>query len=208
MAHPIRVIGIGPGSPEYITPAAVELIRSADILIGGERNLQAFAGLGKELFTIRNNLQEMAGFIKSRRQDSVIAVLASGDPGFYSVLEYLKKHFNKDELTVVPGISSVQLACARLCISWQDAAFYSVHGRNAGGLAELVRANDKVIILTDPDQTPAEIASELKAAGISDKKFFICENLSYSDEHVGEYDINSVPEGTGASGCVLIVTGG
>ncbi len=208
MANLIRVIGVGPGDLGYITPAALELIKNADILVGGERVLQPFKEIckAKEFYVIRNNLSEMVEFIKTRCQDSGVAVLASGDPGFFGILEYLKRHFQPEELVVLPGLSSVQLACARLCTTWHDAAFYSVHGRGMEGLAELVRANAKVIVLTDPRKTPAVIAAELAAAGLAKKKFFVCENLSYSDEQIREYDSDNIPADAGKSGCVLVIT--
>jgi len=207
VADLIRVIGIGPGNPDYITPVALELISGADILIGGERVLRDFAGLAKETFVIRNNLSQMAEFIKEKRPDSEIAVLASGDPAFFGILEYLRKSFGAPELMVIPGISSVQLACARLAISWHDAAFYSIHGRSMEGLTDLVRNHTKVIVLTDPGNTPAKIARSLIEAGIRDRKIYVCENLSYEDEKIGEFDIDSVPEVVGTNGCVVVILG-
>jgi len=206
LANLIRVIGIGPGNPEYITPAALKLIDGADILIGGERILACFKDSGKQFYIIRNNLSEMADFIKKHRSDSVIAVLASGDPAFYGILEHLKRHFAEEELDVIPGISSVQLACARLCLSWHDAVFYSVHGRTMEGLIEMVRTRRKVVVLTDPGKTPAVIARELIGAGLDDRKLWVCENLSYEDERVAEYRLNNVPGEAGLSGCVVVIT--
>jgi len=108
-------------------------------------------------------------------------------------------------LRVSPGISSAQLACARLGLSWHDAVFYSVHGRESGGLPELVRTHPKVIILTDPARTPGVIAGMLSKNGIRGKKIYVCENLSYTDEHIGAYDIESVPGDVGNSGCVVVI---
>lgn len=207
MANLIRVIGIGPGHPDYIIPAALKHIRDADILAGGERALQPFTGLGKETYVIKHNLAEMVRFIKDRYYNSSVVVLASGDPGFYGILEFLKKHFAQEEIAVYPGISSAQLACARLGISWHDADFFSTHGRGMEGLADLVKISDKVIVLTDPASTPAVIAGELNSAGIAGKKVFVCENLSYAGERVGEYSLNDIPAGLGKTGCVLVITG-
>lgn len=204
MANLIRVVGVGPGSPEYITPEAVNLINSADVLVGGERLLKQFGAPDKEIFFIKNNLPEMVEYIKSRRHTN-IAVLASGDPAFYGILEFLKKNFNETELLVSPGLSSVQVACARLRISWHDAAFYSVHGRDMDGLLELVKSHRKVIVLTDPANTPAVIAARLIAAGILDRKIRVCENLSYGDERIGEFDLNRVPADIGKSGCIVVI---
>ena len=205
MANLIQVIGVGPGHPDYITPEASRLINEADILVGGERLLELYKDTGKELFPVKNNLQEMAGYIRDRYRHSSIAVLASGDPAFYGILEHLKRNFELSELRVSPGISSAQLACARLGLSWHDAVFYSVHGRESGGLPELVRTHPKVIILTDPARTPGVIAGMLSKNGIRGKKIYVCENLSYTDEHIGAYDIESVPGDVGNSGCVVVI---
>lgn len=206
MANLIRVVGVGPGNPDYITPEAKNMIAGADTLVGGERLLRDFAGSGKEQFIIKNNLPEMVKFINKHREHSIVAVLASGDPMFYGIVEFLKKHFRSDELMVCPGLSSVQLACARLCISWHDAALYSVHGRRVEGLIDLVRSNPKVIVLTDPQKNPGLIAGELAAAGITGKCLYVCENLSYEDERIGVYSLDNIPADLGKSGCVVVIT--
>lgn len=206
MANKIRVIGVGPGNPEYTTPIAIGAIKSADVLVGGERVLANFKDLGKEMFVVRSNLRETVDFIRARFQECVVAVLASGDPAFYGVLEYLKRNFAKEDLMVLPGLSSIQLACARLCISWHDASFFSVHGREFDGLADLVKARDKVIVLTDPVKTPAVIARALMDMGVNNRKLYVCENLSYEDEFIGGYFINEVPDDAGNAGCVLVIS--
>nr|MDA8235559.1 precorrin-6y C5,15-methyltransferase (decarboxylating) subunit CbiE [Clostridia bacterium] len=128
MARPVYVVGIGPGALEYITPAAMEIIREADVLVAGERTLNQFLGLDKLTFPIKNNLAEMIGFIQEHRVEKNVAVLASGDPGMFGIINYLRKHFATGDLQVIPGISSMQLACARLGISWHDGLLASTHG--------------------------------------------------------------------------------
>lgn len=206
MANLIRVVGIGPGSPEYITPAAMFMVRDSDILIGGERALKAFEDLDKKKFVIKNNLKDMVDFINQHRCRFKIAVLASGDPSFYGILEFLKRNFSKKELAVTPGISSAQLSCSRLCISWHDAAFFSVHGRNTEGLFRIAGEFGKVIVLTDPVNTPGVIARELVKAGLSERRIYVCENLSYDDERITEWEIGSVPENVGSGGCVMVIS--
>lgn len=203
----ITVIGIGPGSPEYLTPIAGKKILEADILVGGERALKPFLGSGRDHYLIKGNLSDMVDFINAHRFNKAVAVLASGDPAFYGIMNYLKKHFKEDELDVVPGISSIQLACARLNISWEDAVFYSAHGRNLDGLADLAKRSGKMILLTDQASTPAVVAQVLLEAGIRDKKIHVCERLSCEDEKISSYPITSVPENVGIEGCVVVMTG-
>ncbi len=206
MENLIRVVGIGPGSPEYITPAALEMVRDSDILIGGERALKAFEGLAKQTFTIKNNLKEMVDFINRHRANYKVAVLASGDPSFYGILEFLKKNYSKTDLAVTPGISSAQLACSKLCISWHNAAFFSVHGRTIQGLSRIAGKFGKVIVLTDPKNTPGLIARELVKEGLGARKIYICENLSYEEERITEWEIGDVPDGVGSEGCVMVIS--
>lgn len=206
MANLIRVVGVGPGHPDYITPEVRNIINSADVLVGGERLLRDFAGHGQKQYAIKNNLPGMVEFINEHRGRSTVVVLASGDPTFYGIVEFLKKHYRADELVIHPGLSSIQIACARLCISWHDAALYSVHGRGVEGLVELIRSNKKVIVLTDPQKTPGLIAGEMAAAGIKGKRMYVCENLSYEDERIGAYNPDEVPDDVGKSGCVMVIT--
>lgn len=206
MANKIKVIGVGPGSAEYITPAALKLIQEADILVGGDRLLKLFAGSGKTVFAVKNNLPEMIEFINTNRSEKSIAVLASGDPSFYGILAYLKKHYALTDLIVEPGISSIQLACARLCISWEDAVFFSAHGRDIQGLESLIRNHSKVVVLTDRVNTPEFIARYLLRKGITQKSIYVCENLSYDDELIYKFEINKAPAEVGKSGCVVVIT--
>lgn len=186
----VHVIGVGPGGKEYITPAAMRAVEEADILVGGERNLALFNWHKGETFTIKNNLSEMVDFIKIKIVDKKIAVLASGDPGMFGILPYLRKHFVPGELNVIPGISSVQYACARLAIPWHDATVVSTHGRARGIFIEAVRLESKVIALAGPDEQPRELALALVEAGVTKKRIHICSDLSYPAEEIKSYTLN------------------
>lgn len=201
----IRVIGIGPGSKDYLTPLAAEFIEQANILVGGKRLIEGFAREGQEVYYITNNLPEVVEYIRARAKTQEVAVLASGDPGMYGVLNFLMKHFSRDEIEVIPGISSMQLACARLKISWHDAVLTSVHGRELGNLAELVRDNEKVIILTDYKLTPALLARELIKAGIGTRTVWVCQNLSYPNEVICKYGLGKLASSEDYPGSIMVI---
>lgn len=185
----INVIGVGPGGKEYLTPAALRAVGEADILVGGERNLALFDRHQGETFIIKNNLTEMVHYIKIKKTDQKVAVLASGDPGMFGILSYLRKNFDPDELNVIPGISSVQYACARLAIPWHDATMVSTHGRGREIFIEAVRRESKVIALAGPDQPPPELARALVEAGVKGKRIHICSDLSYSAEEIKSFSL-------------------
>ena len=105
-------------------------------------------------------------------------ILASGDPCFYGIIEYLKKHNIYIE-NIMPGISSFQYMMGKLGISWQGANLISLHGRDKG--LESVREHKLSIILTDSKNTPSYISNEIYNLGIRGK-IYVGFNLSYEEE--------------------------
>ena len=183
----IKVAGLGPGNPEYILPAAGKAIAGSEIVIGGKRNIESIEKLtaGKEIKYIDSRLGELAEYIKQNRGKK-ITVIVSGDPGFYSMLNYLENTFGREELEVIPGISSVQYMFARLGMHWYDAFVSSLHGKEFD-FTEKMNDYNKMGLLTDNKFTPQKIAEELFNKGQNNVKIFVGENLSYENEKIWEF---------------------
>ncbi|KXG78912.1 precorrin-6y C5,15-methyltransferase (decarboxylating) subunit CbiE [Thermotalea metallivorans] len=179
----VYVLGMGPGSREYILPVTVRIIRSCDILIGGQRNLQYFQNLGKETHCIKADLRGIMEYVQEKRKYKKIAFLLSGDTGFYSMLEYIKKYISIKDLEIIPGISSFQYLMARIGESWQDAFVGSLHGRE-WDFVEAVQSYGKAVFLTDHKYTPQQMAKKLVDHGMEDKIMIVGENLSYENEKI------------------------
>lgn len=196
MEPKIKIVGIGPGTEDYLLPIARKTAEAADVLIGGKRALDLFNSLGKETLVITGKLAPVLDYLKLHGGKKRIVVLVSGDPGFYSMLTYLSKHFGRENLEVIPGISSVQLAFARLAETWQDAELNSFHGRDpAAALAVLAEGKKKKFaFLTDPEHTPQKAAAILLDKGIEVKKAVVCQNLGYPDEALRERSLNELAE--------------
>lgn len=204
----IKVIGVGPGGARYLTPAAEEAIRGSGVLIGGRRHLDSFAGRGQERLDLTTNFQEMLELIRSRRESGV-AVLASGDPGLYGILKFLLKHFSPGEIEVIPGVSSVQLAFARLSMPWDDAVVLSAHGRPAEKVADLARQAEKAAVLTGTGGTTEEVFRLIGREG-EKKRFYLCFDLSLPGEAVVQIDPGDPfpEEYKGRHNCVMVVVNG
>jgi cobalt-precorrin-7 (C5)-methyltransferase len=179
----IYVLGMGPGAKEYILPVTLKKIKQCHILIGGKRNLKHFKDLNKELRYLEADLDGIISFVKGQEENKVIGFLLSGDTGFYSMLSFLKRHFPKEDLEVIPGISSIQYLAAKLGETWQDAYLDSLHGKDFD-LIEAVKKHENVIILTDHKNSPKNIAKKLLQHGLTDKCLVIGENLSYPNEKI------------------------
>ena len=201
----ISVVGLGPGHPDYILPKAVSIIAQSDIIIAGKRNLESIDITDKSVFIVGNNLSQMVDFIKENRNSKRVCIVVSGDTGFYSMLRYLKKHFDTEELEVITGISSMQYMFARIGQSWEDAYLGSLHGRE-NEFVEKVKEYGKVGLLTDNKWTPDRIASELLRNGIDNKIMYVGENLSYENEKVTKGSIKDFVEKREYHICVVVIS--
>lgn len=181
-----HVVGIGPGNPDYLLPAGLKIIESSDVLIGGKRNLESFKYLDKEHVYITAKLDEISNYIKSNSKDKKIAVIVSGDSGFYSMLGFIGRNFDNDEFEVIPGISSLQYMFSRLNMMWHDALLTSVHGRDQK-LGQMVENYNVLGLLTDKINTPSKIAQELIGSGHNNTTLYVGENLSYDDEKITKF---------------------
>ena len=202
----ICIIGVGPGAGEYLLPAALKLIKDADCLIGAQRALDLFSRFKKEKICFDSRLSRVIPYLKKHREDKKIAVLVSGDPGLYSLAQAIARNFPKDEYEVIPGISSLQLAFARIGESWQDVKIISLHGREISPeiLADM-RNSSKVFIFTDNDFTPNVIAEFLLKQGIKNRRAVVLENLSYPEERIVDSDLKKLNRMKGFGLCVMII---
>lgn len=181
-----KIVGMGPGNPDYVLPAARKALDNAQMIIGGKRHLEPFADSGKHLVGVEGQLTKLPEIIRTHMEELPIVVAVSGDTGFFSLLSYLKKHFDADQFDVIPGISSLQYMYSQVGMVYQNSYIGSVHGR-ALDFSSLVLKYESVGLLTDQTNTPAAIAANLLEAGIDDVKIYVGENLSYEDERITCY---------------------
>ena len=200
--------GIGPGHPDYVLPAALRVIREAKVLVGGSRALSDFAQEGQRTMTIRGDIPAVLAFIREALSESSVVVMVSGDPGYYSLLDALRREFDEDCLSVIPGISSVQFAFARLALPWHDASLLSFHGRRPSD-AELAYAPGRIIgMLTDTKNSSRTIPELLIEMGWpEDAQAAICSRLSYEDERIVRTTLAGVVTEKEETHCVMVVIG-
>jgi cobalt-precorrin-7 (C5)-methyltransferase len=184
--HKIAVLAVGPGSAAYLPPVTVERAGQCNVLIGGKRNLALFDDLISEKIEITGQLAPVIALIREKMADCRIGILVSGDSGIYSILPRLIKEFGREALEVYPGISAVQYMFARIGRTWHNARFLSLHGREADDLAETVCSAELLVLFTDSKNTPALICRRLVEAGLTGRKVYIGEDLSYPTEKIRE----------------------
>lgn len=206
MEYKIIVVGIGPGSPDYLPPVAKRTIDSAKVVVGSRRALAAFAPPMARTWIIDKDVEGTIAYIRTELDRCDVVVMVSGDPGFYSLLAVLRQVFGAERLTVIPGISSVQLAFAKIADIWQDAILTSLHGRQAPAETLRYTPGKKLGILTDAEHSPAYIASLLTDLGWpATATVHLCANLSYEDEKIVRLSLAEAKLITGFTHCVMVV---
>ena len=178
----VHIIGVAPGGS--LLPEARRLVDGAEMVFGGRRLLSMFPSLSGEKIVIKNNLAEIAILIKRNLGRKRMVVLASGDPNFFGIASYLTAKLGKNAVDIIPNVSAMQLAFARIKEIWEDAVFLSVHSRPIADIVNMVRSNDKLGIFTDGEHTPAAIARVLLEHGVDGYRAYVCQDLGGKDEKV------------------------
>ncbi|MHB1347595.1 MAG: precorrin-6y C5,15-methyltransferase (decarboxylating) subunit CbiE [Candidatus Humimicrobiaceae bacterium] len=205
MDYKIHVVGIGPGAEDYVCPMSRKLIEDGDILIGGRRNLFIFKNENKEKFCIGKDLEKLYDFINKNKGKKKIVVLASGDPGLFSITGFLKQRFQDEIIDVTPGISSLQYLCSKLVMRWDDLYILSAHGRKLNDIPAIVATHEKTAIFTGALNKPQNICAKLLDAGIKDAEVYVGEKLSYPDEKIFTGKIDEVAKKVFSDLCVMII---
>ncbi len=190
---PITVIGVGANGPEDLPAQLLEEITKARVLVGGKRHLAHFENSARDSqrrIPIEGDLDEVFEPVKKIFRKDKTVILATGDPFYFGIGDYLLRHFAKDDMVVIPHLSSVQMAFAKIKESWHDAKVVSLHGRPMSHLHPVLNEGArKIAIFTDEKNHPAAIARELRELGFQDATLWVLENLGTAQEKIGCWDV-------------------
>lgn len=188
----VHIIGVAPGGSSGLLPEARRLINGAEMVFGGRRLLDMFPTQNGDKIIIENNLAEVTDLIKQNLGRKRIVILASGDPNLFGIASYLISKLGRGVVEIMPNVSSMQVAFARIKESWENAVFVSVHARPIEDIVATVRDHDKIGIFTDDTHTPAAIAQVLREHGVDGYRAYVCQNLGGKDEQVIETDLDGL----------------
>ena len=211
MSGKIYIIGIGPGSSEYLTKKAMDTVKMSDYTVGSTRAVDLFDDVQN---TIPFNVKELVDTLKKGVQlavdGNVVSILSTGDPGFSGVLNTVlriskEKDFPKENIEVIPGISSLQLAAARCHIQWDNANVMTFHGREKIEDILPVINNGKTTIAL-PSRKVKDMAQFLLDNGVeADRKVVVCERLSYPDEKIVEATLSDIANSEFTYMCIIVI---
>lgn len=193
----ITVIGL---DGRLLDPRAREAVAEAALVVGGRRHLDELGVDARRSAELSGDLSTSTKQIEA--SDGPVAVLASGDPGFFGIVRLLEERFGRESLRVIPAVSSVARAFARAGLRWDDAVTVSAHGRDPRRAVNVCRAHPKVAVLTSPDFGPAELARELTGWK---RSFFVAEKLGGAEERISRGSAEEISAGEWGDPNVVLV---
>ena len=182
----ILVIGVPFAGLDALAPPEAAVLAAADVIVGGRRHLDALATERRSI-EITADLGPMLDAVEAARgHGQRLAVLASGDPGFFGLGRVLADRFGAAALDIRPALSSVAAAFGRVGLPWDDAVVASAHGRPLELALEAVRRATKAAVLTSPDSPPERIGAELASLGSRFDRVVVVSDLGLPTESVAE----------------------
>ena len=180
----IMIVGCGPGSPLFVTEAAQQAVARADVLVGSKRLLELFPSGPAERISVDAQiaavLDKIAELCTAGRP---VVVLVSGDPGLFSLAQNVVRRFGRDQCDIIPAVSSVQVAFARMGLDWADARILSAHAVTPKMTEDALRQADKVAILAGTKEALRWAASAARLVE-SSHAAVLCENLTLDSERI------------------------
>lgn len=211
MTGKIYIVGIGPGASEYLTKRAIDTVKASDYTVGSTRAIELFDGVsGTIAFNVKDLLDKLEEGVQLACDGNTVSILSTGDPGFSGVLNTVlrlsdEKNFPKENIEVIPGISSLQLAAAKCHIQWDNANVMTFHGReNIEDILPIIN-NGKVTIAL-PSRKVKDMAQFLLDNGVdANRKVVVCERLSYPDEKIVESDLKEIAQSEFTYMCIMVI---
>ena len=192
----VSIVGMGMGSSGCRLLMAEEALHAADAVFGASRLLEGLKDIPEVRKYAMYRAEEIIPVLERECFNRVV-ILYSGDTGFYSgarkMLRALKEWKPDLQVEMFPGISSFSYLAAKLGENYEDAALFSLHGKNSeadfGALLGEVRHHSKVFaLLSGPEDVP-EIAKRLLAAGI-EGSISVGTDLSGEGEQIDTYSLS------------------
>lgn len=181
-AHPwLDIIGIGEDGVDGLTPAALERLKAAEIIIGGDRHHTLAPNPAAIRVKWPSPFDAMIDEMKSHRGRALV-VLVTGDPLWYSVGARITRAIPAREIRFHPQISSFQWAACRMGWSMADLETVTIHGRADSQILPHLAPKIRMLVLTQNSESPGAVAQLLCDRGFGESRMTVLAALGGSRE--------------------------
>lgn len=179
----ITVVGIGADGWTGLGEGARKVVESASVLLGGRRHLSLVPPVpGQERVPWPSPLREGLPALLRQYDGARIVALASGDPLVSGIGGTLVDLLGAERVEVVPAVSSVSLACARMGWPAESAPVLSLVGREPPLLLRELAPGRRLLVLASDETTPATVADLLVRHGYADSRLTVLGDLGAPEE--------------------------
>ncbi len=168
----LHIVGIGEDGMDGLTPATRAVVEAAEIIIGGDRHHELSSAVTADRVAWPSPFDALIDQLQSYKGKRVV-VLATGDPLWFSVGARIGRAIDPGEITYHPQLSAFQLTAARMGWSLADVETLTVHGRPVEQMIAFIQPDQRLIILTTGEDTPAQIAQFLAQRGFGQSKMTV-----------------------------------
>jgi len=179
----ITVVGIGADGLDGLSAQVRGVIDSAEVVLGGRRHLAMLPPSDtQERGVWPSPLREGLPDLLAQHQGRTIVALASGDPLVSGIGTTLVELLGDEAVEIVPAVSSVALARARMRWSAESTEVVTLVGRDPHLVARSLAPGLRLIVLSSDGSTPAEVARLLTSAGYGASPMTVLSDLGSSQE--------------------------
>ena len=179
------IVGIGEDGYDGLNAQAKHSIASAQMIYGGARHLNLLpsgASRATRIAWPSPMAPAVEEILTKHRGEKQLTVLASGDPMLYGVGGSLTRDLVPMEFRVIPQVSALSLACARLGWPIVETILISLVNRPIQQMVRYLYAGQRIIIFSEDGGTPATVAQFLTKCGYGPSSFHVFENLGGATE--------------------------
>lgn len=181
MSQPwLHIIGIGEDGVDGLAPATRAVLDAAEVIVGGKRHHEMLDTEAERL-AWPSPFNSLIAELEARRGKRV-AVLATGDPLWFSVGAKIGRHFDASQIVFHPQVGAFQLAAARMGWSMADLETLTVHGRPVEQMIAFIQPDARLLILTTGAETPGQIAAFLTERGFGKSRMTVLAHMGGDKE--------------------------
>ncbi len=174
---------VGVGADGGLDPTVASLVSEAEVVLGGQRHLTlAPTVTGQERITWPTPLSTELPLLLERVRGRRVVALASGDPMVSGIGTTLVRLLGPAAVRIIPAVSSVAHARARMCWSAEESAVVTLVGRHEARLLREVAPGRRMLVLTSGAETPAIVGELLDVAGHPDASITLLADLGGPQE--------------------------
>jgi precorrin-6B C5,15-methyltransferase / cobalt-precorrin-6B C5,C15-methyltransferase len=182
MSSVITVVGIGAEGWIGLTVSSRAVVETAEVLLGGRRHLDLVPTSAAVREAWPSPLVAGLPALLARYVGRRIVVLASGDPLLSGVAADLVSLLGPSGVSVIPAVSSVALARARMRWPAETVDVVTLVGRNADLVHRYLSPERRLVVLSSDGSTPSAVAQRLVSAGFGDSRVTVLSDLGAPSE--------------------------